>query len=114
VASFESGDFGTRPPHSLEAPFALLLGGQVIRGRIDAVYKTDDGFLVVDWKTSQTQTADAFQLALYRLAWAELHNVDIECVQAAFYYVRSNQVVAFDDLPGRAELERRLLAVLEA
>lgn len=109
VASFEAGRFGNRPAYAIEAPFALLLAGQVIRGRIDAVYQTGDSFLVVDWKTNQQQTADPVQLALYRLAWAELNDVELERVQGAFYYVRSNDLVSYDDLPGRAELEQQLM-----
>ncbi|MGZ6753331.1 MAG: UvrD-helicase domain-containing protein [Nocardioides sp.] len=113
VATFESGPFATRVPHQVEAPFALVLAGQVVRGRIDAVYAEPDadgsgepGFLVVDWKTNRTATADPLQLALYRLAWAELHDVPLELVRAAFYYVRTGDVVHHDGLPGRAELER--------
>ncbi|MBA2444351.1 MAG: ATP-dependent helicase [Nocardioidaceae bacterium] len=110
VASFEAGHFGNRPAYAIEAPFSLLLAGQVIRGRIDAVYETADGFQVVDWKTNQRQTADPLQLALYRLAWAELHEIEVERVQASFYYVRSDDVVSYDDLPGRVELEQQLMA----
>ena len=73
ISQFESGPFAERVPHAVEAPFALVLAGQVVRGRIDAVYaEPDGGWLVVDWKTNRTQTADPLQLALYRLAWAEL------------------------------------------
>ena len=51
----------------IEAPFALVLAGQVVRGRIDAVYHEDDGsYLVVDWKTNRTESADPLQLAIYR------------------------------------------------
>ena len=45
------------------------------------------------------------QLALYRLAWAELAGVPVERVRAAFYFVRSGRVVEPDGLPGRDELE---------
>ena len=80
TASFEAGPFGDRVPHRVEAPFALVLGGQVVRGRIDAVYTEtaadgSPGYLVVDWKTSRAATADPLQLAVYRLAWAELAGV---------------------------------------
>jgi DNA helicase-2/ATP-dependent DNA helicase PcrA len=109
VASFEAGPFATRPPHAVEAPFALVLGGQVVRGRIDAVYRDDDGtFLVVDWKTNRHADADPLQLALYRLAWAELHDLPLDQVRAAFHYVRTGDVVTYDELPGRAELEALL------
>ncbi|HSJ20078.1 MAG TPA: PD-(D/E)XK nuclease family protein, partial [Nocardioidaceae bacterium] len=87
-------------------PFALVLGGQVVRGRIDAVYQTPTGFLVVDWKTSRRQIADPLQLAIYRLAWADLAGVPEERVEAALFYVRSGELVEPPDLPGREELER--------
>ena len=86
----------------------MVLGGQVVRGRIDAVYaeKVDGepGYLVVDWKTNRTATADPLQLAIYRVAWAELKGVPVERVRAAFYYVRTGEVVHHDDLPDRDEL----------
>lgn len=105
VERFTAGPFGDRVPHAVEPPFALVVGGQVVRGRIDAVYDTGDGFLVVDWKTNRRQTADPLQLAIYRVAWAELAGVPEDRVSAAFYYVRSGELVTPDDLPGRAELE---------
>jgi DNA helicase-2/ATP-dependent DNA helicase PcrA len=109
VASFETGEFADRAPHAVEAPFALVLDGQVVRGRIDAVYtESDGGFLVVDWKTNRQQSADPLQLAVYRLAWADLAGVPVEQVRAGFYYVRHRELVVHDDLPGRHELERLL------
>ena len=111
IATFERGPFADRAPHAVEAPFALVLDGQVVRGRIDAVYAEPDssgGFLVVDWKTSRKDDADVLQLALYRLAWAELAGVPVERVRAAFYFVRSGRIVEPDDLPGRDDLEAML------
>ena len=105
---FADGPYGDRTPHVVEAPFSLLLGGQQIVGRIDAVYETADGFDVVDWKTNRTATADPLQLAIYRLAWAELQGIDPATVAGVFYYVRLGQVKRFTDLPGRDELERQL------
>ena len=112
VEAFTAGQFADRVPHAVEPPFALVLGGQVVRGRIDAVYRTDDQaagsaqptYLVVDWKTNRTENADPLQLATYRLAWAELTGVPIEQVSAAFYYVRTDHLVVHDDLPGREDL----------
>ena len=110
VKRFEDGPFGDRAPHAVEAPFAIVLGGQVVRGRIDAVYAEPEssggGFLVVDWKTGRHETADPLQLALYRLAWSELTGTPLEQVRAAFHYVRSGRTVEPPDLPGRDDLER--------
>ncbi len=106
IEAFGAGPFGRRPCHQVEAPFALVLGGQVVQGRIDAVYATEGGgFLVVDWKTNQQQSADPLQLAIYRVAWAELTGVPTSAVEAGFYYVRSGELVLHDDLPDRSELE---------
>ncbi|MFY9914602.1 MAG: PD-(D/E)XK nuclease family protein, partial [Nocardioidaceae bacterium] len=106
IEAFAAGPFGTRIPYQIEAPFALVLASQVVRGRIDAVYETPTGFLVVDWKTNRKRDADPLQLAIYRLAWSELMQVPLEQVETAFYYVRSGDVVEHVDLPDRAALER--------
>ena len=110
--AFEQGPFSDRAPHAIEAPFALVLAGQVIRGRIDAVYaeptELGGGFLVVDWKTNRRETADPLQLALYRLAWSELTGTPLADVRAAFHYVRTGRTVEPPDLPDRAGLEKIL------
>ncbi|AMW12738.1 ATP-dependent DNA helicase [Streptomyces qaidamensis] len=111
--AFERTEYARRTPHRVEAPVQLAIGGRIVRGRIDAVYKEGDGedatYEIVDWKTSRSRTADPLQLAVYRLAWAEQQGVPPESVTAAFLYVRSGEVVRPRDLPGRAALERLLL-----
>ncbi|MFF5495337.1 ATP-dependent helicase [Streptomyces aquilus] len=111
--AFERTEYAHRTPHRVEAPFQLAIAGRVVRGRIDAVYKADDGgrttYEIVDWKTGRDGTGDPLQLALYRLAWAEQQDVPLESVSAAFVYIRSGEVVRPDDLPARGTLERLLL-----
>ncbi|MEU1177722.1 ATP-dependent DNA helicase [Streptomyces sp. NPDC005820] len=110
--AFERTEYAHRTPHRVEAPFQLALAGRVVRGRIDAVYRQDDGdtttYEIVDWKTHRARTADPLQLALYRLAWAEQQGVPVESVTAAFLYVRTGEVVRPRDLPDRPALERLL------
>ncbi|WP_316526425.1 ATP-dependent DNA helicase [Kitasatospora brasiliensis] len=110
--------YAQRKPHRVEAPFQLVLAGRVVRGRIDAVYREDDGlsesgggsrYEVVDWKTHREESADPLQLAVYRLAWAEHAGVDPEQVTASFLYVRSGRIVRPAGLPDRKELERLLI-----
>jgi DNA helicase-2/ATP-dependent DNA helicase PcrA len=110
IATFEAGPFAERVPVAVEAPFGLVLAGQVVRGRIDAVYaEPGGGWLVVDWKTSAQQNADVLQLAIYRVAWAELLGVAVDRVRAAFHYVRSGETVEPSELADRQGLERILL-----
>ncbi|WP_030962500.1 UvrD-helicase domain-containing protein [Streptomyces sp. NRRL S-378] len=112
-AAFERSPYADRPPHRMEAPVQLTLAGRVIRGRIDAVYRTTDeegvdSYEIVDWKTGRTTEADPLQLAVYRLAWSEATNTPLDRVTAAFLHVRSGRVIRPRNLPGRARLERIL------
>ncbi|NNG18854.1 ATP-dependent helicase [Naumannella sp. ID2617S] len=104
---FTEGRFAERVPEALEAPFTLLVEDLVIRGRIDAVYRSADpdfDWLVVDWKTGRVEGADPGQLALYRQAWAELQGVPVQRVDAAFYFVRTDTVLRPPRLPEISEL----------
>jgi DNA helicase-2/ATP-dependent DNA helicase PcrA len=59
----------------------------------------------VDWKTNRDQTADPLQLAIYRIAWAELAGVTVDDVDAAFHYVRSGETVRPAGLVSKSEIE---------
>ncbi|MFF6905824.1 UvrD-helicase domain-containing protein [Streptomyces sp. NPDC012389] len=107
--AFERTAYARRTPYRVETPFQITLAGRVIRGRIDAVYRTGDTYEIVDWKTTRHRTADPLQLAVYRLAWAELHGLPLDAVTATFLYVRTGETVHPQGLPGRAELEWILL-----
>ena len=82
-------EYANRTPARVEVPFETTIAGILVRGRIDAVYATADGFEVVDWKTgsSKLDASAAVQLAMYRLAWAKLSGTDISKISAAFHYV---------------------------
>ncbi|MGW7289444.1 UvrD-helicase domain-containing protein [Streptomyces sp. NPDC054847] len=108
--AFERTPYARRTPYRVEAPFQFTLAGRVVRGRIDAVYRTGEGtYEIVDWKTARSGVADPLQLAVYRLAWAEQHGIPLEAVTATFVFVRTGEIVHPDGLPDRAGLERILL-----
>ena len=103
---FESGPYANLVPLAVEAPFTLVLGGRLVRGRIDAVFPGPDGRpQVVDWKTGDARRSDPVQLACYRLAWAELHGLAPDQVDAVFYDLPTGEIVRPDRLPDRAGLE---------
>lgn len=109
--AFVAGRYGNQVPYAVESPFTLLIGGRLVRGRIDAVYDlgagADPRYRVVDWKTGAAG-GDPLQLALYRLAWAEICGVAPCRVDAVFHYVRTDETVRPDRLPDREEIERLL------
>ena len=91
----------------------------MFRSRIDAVFPEDpehaggaqDAVVVVDWKTGKApRDAEAkrtreVQLAVYRLAWSRWTGLPIEKVNAAFYYLGSDETVRPERLLDAAELE---------
>ena len=90
-------------PGGVEVPFETVIGGALIRGRIDAVYKEGDRYEVVDWKTGKAKSGDdleiaAIQLAMYRLAYSKLYAISLDKISAAFHYVGSNETVRPADL----------------
>ncbi|MEV4455306.1 ATP-dependent DNA helicase [Microbispora sp. NPDC049633] len=100
---FEESEWAAREPVDLEVPFETMIGDRLLRGRMDAVFREGDGYVVIDWKTGErpqgraAETASV-QLAAYRVAWASLAGVPLEKVGAAFHYVRSNETVRPVDL----------------
>lgn len=105
-AAWLESEWAARSAFEVEVPFETVIAGTLVRGRIDAIYKTEQGFEVVDWKTGSTVLDDdsAIQLALYRLAWADLTKTPVENVTAAFHYVptgvtdRRSNLLSLDQL----------------
>jgi DNA helicase-2/ATP-dependent DNA helicase PcrA len=112
---FLASEWAERRPVAVEAPFELMAGGRLIRGRIDAVYGEEvDGqqrFDVIDYKTGAVPSdfaAASLQLSVYRLAWADLAGVDPDQVSAGFLYVRDMHLLRPDRLLDRTELAELL------
>lgn len=99
-------EFGEKSVYRVEVPFESVIAGTLVRGRIDAIYKTENGFEVVDWKTGSKILDDdaAIQLAIYRLAWAKLASVPVGSVSAAFHYVPTGFTDRRSNLMGEDEL----------
>ncbi|QGN46986.1 ATP-dependent helicase [Micromonospora sp. WMMD558] len=117
---FLASEWADRTPVEVEVPFATAIAGIVVRGRMDAVFARPGGrFDVVDWKTGRQPTgpaaeAAAVQLAVYRLAWAELAGLPVDRVGAAFHYVRDGVTVRPVDLLDVAGLTALIASVPES
>lgn len=108
TATFLASHWAGREPLEVELSVETVIGGVAVRGRIDAVFRDGDGFVIVDWKSGHAPKgadadAKAVQLALYRLAYARLRDVPPSVVRAAFYYAATGESV-FPPLPSDAEL----------
>lgn len=117
--AFLASQWADRTPTHVEQPFEIVVGGRVLRGRMDAVFHEGDdpeaGWMVVDWKTGrppegQEMRAAEIQLAVYRVAWAQLlshtlgRSVNPDAVRAAFHYIASDRTFEPSRLPNAEEL----------
>ena len=107
--AFQSSEWAERTPVHVEQPFEVRIGDTIVRGRMDAIFRSPEGqWIVVDWKTGQRPQgaqlrAAEIQLAVYREAWRRIVGTD-EDVAAAFFYVRQGHTFAPRTLPDGAEL----------
>ena len=109
-ATFERSEWADRQPVDVEIEIHHVLAGQVFVCKLDAVYRTETGYQVVDWKTGRApkNAADLelkqTQLALYRLAYARWKGIDPSIVDAVFYFVADDIVIAPERLYSEADL----------
>lgn len=109
--TFEKSQWATRKPVDVEREIHLVLDGQVIVCKIDAVYALEgDRFQVVDWKTGKAPTSakdledKQLQLALYRLAYAQWKGIDPSRIDAVFYFVADDAVIEPEHIFSEPEL----------
>ena len=111
-----ASSWAERTPVAVEVPFEMILDGILMRGRIDAVYQEGRKFEIVDWKTGREKSGEdlsaaAIQLAMYRLAYSKLYEIDLSDISAAFHYVGSNKTVHPADLLNEDELKSILAGI---
>lgn len=117
-ANFLASPWADRVPERVEHPFEVAIGGTMVRGRMDAVFREADGsWLIVDWKTGRFPTGAALrsaeiQLAVYREAWRRVVGAE-EAVSAAFFYVSTGETFAPTALPDGAELAALLRTAVD-
>ncbi len=99
--AFLASPWGRRRPRAVERPFVLSAGGTTVRGRVDAVYDTDDARLeIVDFKTGRRPAPDdagaGFQLDLYAVAAVDCWGRDPAEIRTTEWYVRESAGVTRD------------------
>lgn len=111
--TFEASEWADLRPIEVEREINFVLGEQIIICKLDAVYERDGRFQIVDWKTGKAPKTAAelderqYQLALYRLAFAQWKKVSADIIDAVFYYVADDLVIRPERLYSAEELGRR-------
>ena len=131
-AAFRASPYSALLPIRTEAPFSVALGGHVIRGRIDAVYRaltdgatddvTNDVTDVVDFKTGRApdpgDASAGVQLDLYGLVAVRAWGVDPAQLRTTYCYLSRDggfNVESTEWTEARVvEVEARLLAAMGA
>jgi DNA helicase-2/ATP-dependent DNA helicase PcrA len=109
-ANFQASRFADLIPQSVEQEIQLTIGQNTFICKMDAIYSTEDGVQIVDWKTNKPPTDDqdlyrrSLQLALYRLAYSEFTGMPIEKVQASFFFVGEGVELTPKAILGREEI----------
>ncbi|HEY6795331.1 MAG TPA: ATP-dependent DNA helicase [Kineosporiaceae bacterium] len=109
---FLASAWADRVPEAVEVSIETPVAGVIVRGRIDAVYRSAGAtpeWEVVDWKTGppssgRAAAAAAVQLAIYRLAWSRLTGTELAQVGAAFFHASTGVTVRPVDLLDEAGL----------
>ncbi|MFB2556614.1 UvrD-helicase domain-containing protein [Herbiconiux liangxiaofengii] len=114
IETFQRSPFAARRPEEVEVEIHLVLDGRIIVCKIDAIFAEGGRFEVVDWKTGRAPVDAAdlqlkqLQLALYRLAYARWKGIDVDLVDASFYFVADDEVIRPERLYSERELEELL------
>jgi DNA helicase-2/ATP-dependent DNA helicase PcrA len=107
--NFAATRYASLPPPDAEVGVVFRIGPWVIRGRIDAVYRTT-GVELVDWKTGRVidQTEGGLdQLAIYALALRELGRLPRDGCAVTYCYLGGEEPMTETRDLGPADLDRQ-------
>jgi DNA helicase-2/ATP-dependent DNA helicase PcrA len=114
VRNFEATPYAQLPPPDAEVGVVLRVGPWAVRGRIDAIYRTDAGVELVDWKTGRRADSNPLgldQLGIYALALRELGQLPPEGCVASYCYLGGDapRIDPYDWGPAELDRQRALL-----
>ncbi len=78
----------------LEQPFSLFIDGWEVRGTIDRIDATGDGYRIIDYKTG-SKKKEKFQLAVYKWGAEKLLGCN-PVKKLSLWFLRSNELVDLD------------------
>lgn len=110
IGNFKASRFAGMKPIEVEREIQLTIGANTFICKLDAVFKTETGFEIIDWKTGKSpknaddQKLKTLQLALYRLAYSRFTGTPIEDIEVGFYFVAENKEIKPTEIPTEEEL----------
>ena len=108
--NFESSRFANLVPIEIEQEIQVTVGANTFICKLDAVFATETGVEIIDWKTGAAPKDEAdlalktLQLALYRLAYSRYSGLPENQIEVGFYFVSQNLEVRPTHVPSSAEV----------
>lgn len=75
---------------SVEDEFNISIGETLITGRFDAVFKNNDGFTIIDFKTGDARDYSS-QLSFYKLCFKQKYNEN-QSIKLAVYFLKEGRL----------------------
>ncbi len=108
--NFAASRFAKLKPVDIEREIQLTIGENTFICKLDAVFKTESGYEIVDWKTGKSpkneedQKLKTLQLALYRMAYSRFTGIPLEQISVSFYFVGEDKEIKPTVVPDEEEL----------
>lgn len=92
-----------KPEHvfSSEDQFNITIGGYLVTGRFDAVFKNGDEYSIVDFKTGDKKDYTS-QLSFYSLCFKEKYSTDND-INLKVYYLKTGEYCTITPVDGNTE-----------
>ena len=110
--TFEKSRWAKTEPADIECEIQVTIGANTFICKLDAVFETEDGYEIVDWKTGKLPNLEdendmferSLQLALYRMAYARYRGVPESKIDVSLYFVDSDREIRPERVLTEAEL----------
>jgi DNA helicase-2/ATP-dependent DNA helicase PcrA len=111
-ATFEKSRWADQQPVEVECEIQVTIGSNTFICKLDAVFKTENGYEIVDWKTGKPPRAgdedDLFerslQLSLYRMAYSRYRGIPEDEIEVSLYFVNEDREIRPTRVLTEAEL----------
>ena len=121
-ATFEKSRWANQQPVEVECEIQVTIGSNTFICKLDAVFKTENGYEIVDWKTGKPPRAgdedDLFerslQLSLYRMAYSRYRGIPENEIEVSLYFVNEDREIRPTRVLTEAELVELWTKTVEA
>lgn len=110
--NFEASRWFGIEPREVECEVQVTVGANTFVCKMDAVFDTEDGVEIIDWKTGKLPDESdehemrlrTLQLALYRMAYSALTGIPEEKIQVSLFFVNHGKEIRPARVPSTEEL----------